>query len=349
MTQTDALPMTDEEIEALLRRGDEDDEPRFTNGYRREPHLFLKETGDSAIVRPLMDSKDWFRARTHKFVNVTKPKPEGYEGKWPEMMTGTCRKEPLFKKLYPGGCPLCASPLRNKFDKTMEESAQELRYTLAVEREEVTGDGSPEMGGPELEGKKGWQDKMIKVPVFDDKGEPIKDQFELHPSIVIISGTMFQMFAALKALGEAYDGTLKDRDYRVKRVPNPNPSSKGDIFVWIPLTPIDAIKPGTDHWDTYLAAIKAWTPTGLNLARIIVEKSSEEFYDRFFTTDGVYVVPQQARPRTGGFSVASTPSVSTPSEAPDADKLAAMRARVLSQQPAAAAQAPADQAPATEG
>jgi hypothetical protein len=346
VTQTDAQPMTDEEIEALLRRGDEDDEPRYTNGYRREPHLFLKETGDTAIVRPLMESKDWFRARTHKFVPVTKPKPQDHEGKWPEMMTATCRKEPLFKKLYPNGCPLCDSPVRNKFDKTLEESVQELRYTLAVEREEVIGDGSPEMGGPEYAGKKGWQDKMIQVPVFDDRGEPIKDKFELHPSIVIISGTMFQMFGALKALGESYE-TLKDRDYQLKRVPNPNPNSKGDIFVWIPLTPIDAIKPGTEHWGTYLDAVKAWTPMGLNLARTIVEKSSEEYYDRFFTTNGVYVIPQKDRPKTAGFSAAqSSPSVQATSDPVDPDKLAAMRARVLAQPtPAAATQ---EQAP-TEG
>lgn len=319
MTTTDVV-----DYEALIRRGDEDDEPKFSgSGYRREPNLYLKETGDTAILRPLIESKDWYRGLTHRWVQVTKPKPEGHEGKWPEGMSATCRKDSLLKKIYPDGCPICSSPLRTKFDKTMEESATDLRYTLAIEREEVVGDGSPEMGGPEFAGQKGWVDKMVEVPVYDAEGKPTKETVK-RPSVVIVSGTMYQMFGSLKQLGEAY-GTLLDRDFRVKRIKNP--SGNGDIYQWIGLDKIPAIQPGTDAWAIYQDAVKNWVPGGLSLARVIGEKSSPAYYERFWTTDGVFQMPNtKAATPTTGFVPASS---AVASEEPDADKLAAMRARIM--------------------
>lgn len=335
--------LLDLDPEALLRRGDEDDEPRYTNFYRREPNLLLRETNDSAIIRPLMESKDWFRALTHPFVAVTKAAPEGHEGNWPKGLSTTCRKDGNLKRFYPDGCPVCMSPLRTKFDKSMEESAKDLRFTLAVEREEVVGDGSIEMGGPEALGKKGYADKMIEVPVWDENGNAVKDQFVKRPSIVIVSGSMFQMFGSLKALGETYQdmGGLRGRDFKVKRIPNPS-GRNGDIYMWAPLSPVDSIAPGTAHWATYDEAIKAWTPKGLSLARTIIEKSADAFYERFFTTNGVLVMPApKPAQATSGFAVPSgttAPSVAAPAAAPDPDKLAAMAARIM-KQPGVPAQA----------
>jgi hypothetical protein len=320
------------DYEALLRRGDEDDEPRFNSGgYRREPNFILKDTGDTAVLRMLAESKDWYRALSHRYVTVTKGKPEGHEGKWPEGMSATCRRDGLLKKLYADGCPICSSPLKTKFDKTMEESAADLRYTLAVEREEVTGDGSPAMGGPEFLGQKGWVDKMVDVPIFDSEGKATKETVK-RPSIVILSGSMYQMFGALKATGEGY-GTLRDRDFRVKKIANP--SGKGDVFLWTGLDRIDSIKPGTEAWGIYEETVKAWVPGGLSLARIIVEKSAAPYYERFWTTDGVFQMPGQSRNAvtSTGFTPASA---ATPTEEPDAAKLAAMRARIMGNSPAPA-------------
>lgn len=324
------------DFEAVLRRGDEDDEPRFGGGYRREPNLILKETGDSAILRPLSESKDWTRALTHRFVPVTKPKPEGQEGNWPEFMGATCRKDSVLKQFYPDGCPICTSPLKTKFNKTMEEDAKDLRYTLMIEREEVVGDGSPEMGGPENKGVKGYTDKLIDVPIFDQDGKPTKETVK-RPSVVIVSGTMYQMLTALKGLGEAY-GTLRDRDFKVKRISNP--STKGDIYQWIGLDRIDSIRPGSDHWAYYEEAVKAWVPGGLSAARVVGEKSAAPHYERFWTTDGVFQLPGQSRVGSpaSGFSPASnfSPSAASQAPEPDADKLAAMRARIMGNSPAPA-------------
>lgn len=326
-----------EDVESLLRRGDEDDEPKFKASWRREPYISFKETGDFAILRPLYESSEWFRARTHRFVPVSKPKPEGQEGRWPQYMSATCRKDSVLRQYFPDGCPICTSPLRTRFDKTMDEAAEDLRYTLMVEREEVIGDGSPEMGGEQFRGVKGIVDKMIDVPVFDEKGEPIKDQFVKRPSIVIVSETMYKMFGAIKAVGEAY-GSLRNQDIKIKRIPNPN-GKKGDIYQAIGLKEIDSIKPGTEHWQTYLDAVQAWTPdpTGLSVARVVIQKADKDHYERFFTTDGQFVLPKQAAPVSNGFAPsggeAAPPSApkAAPAQEVDEEKLAAMKARVMGQ------------------
>lgn len=317
------------DYEALLRRGDEDDEPRSGSGYRQEPNLILKETNDFAVLRMLSESPDWYRARSHRFVPVSKPKPEGQEGNWPKAMTGTCRKDSMLSRIYPDGCPICSSPLKTKYDKTMEEDAKDLRYTLAVEREEVVGDGSPEMGGAEFFGQKGWVDKMVNVPIFDSEGKATKETVK-RPSIVILSGTMYQMFNGLKSVGEAY-GTLRDRDIRVKRVSNP--TGNGDTYQWIGLEKIPTILPGTDAWKIYEETVKAWMPGGLSLARLIVEKSAAPYYERFWTTDGIFQMPGQTRSASTGFTPAasgsSAPSTPASSGPPDPTLLEAMRNRIM--------------------
>lgn len=322
------------DVESLLRRGDEDDEPKFQASWRREPYISFKETGDFAIVRLLAESPDWFRARTHRFVPVTKPKPENQE-RWPKFMSATCRKDPVLRQYFPDGCPICLSPLKTKFDKSLDESADDLRYTLAVEREEVIGDGSPEMGGEQYRGVKGIVDKMIEVPVFDEKGEPIKDQFVKRPSIVVISETMYKMFGAIKAVGEAY-GSLRNQDIKIKRINNPN-GKKGDIYQAIGLKEVESIKPGTDHWQTYMDAVRMWTPQGLSAARVVIEKAGDDHYERFFTEKGQFVLPTQAAPVSNGFAPSGGPATpaSAPQSAPaqevDEDALARMRARVMRQ------------------
>lgn len=336
--------------EALARRGDEEDEPKYSGSfYRREPIFMLRNTGDTAILRPLAESPDWYKGLTHPFVPVTKGKPEGYEGKWPEGMSATCRKDPMLAAYYPEGCPICTSPFKTKFDKTMEEARQDQRYTLMVEREEVVGDGTPEMGGPEFLGKKGYQDKMVEVPVYDAEGKPTKETVK-RPSIVIVSGTMYSMFGALKATGEAH-GSLRNNDFRVKRTPNP--TGRGDTYLWVGLPAIPSINPTTPAWQIYMDAVANWVPGGLSVARFIGERSSAAYYDRFWTTNGVFQFKPVPASTSNGFAPATSPAPgagsigSAPvSEEVDQDKLAAMRARVMG---AAAAAAPSTDEDADSG
>jgi hypothetical protein len=314
--------------EAALRRGDEEDENRSSGGFRKEPHWDLKE-GEECVLRFLQDSKDWYRAATHRFF-PTKAEPADYEGKWPSVMPGTCRKEPAFAALY-DGCPICTSGYKNKYGKTVR--AEDLRYTLAIEREVVVGDGSDAMGGPAMKGKKGYRDKQVEIPILDAEGKPTEEKITV-PSVVIVSQTMYMMMGALKACGESYE-TLRDRDYRIKRVKNP--SGTGTIYQVFPLDKTPEIAPGTEHWGFYDLAVEAF---GISLPKLIFNRSTDDYYKRFFLEeDGFCSVDVRresgelapaAQSAGGSKSQAATPATAhVPT--PDADALAAMRARISKQ------------------
>lgn len=305
--------------EAALRRGDEEEERPAGGGFRKEPHWDLKE-GEEAILRFLQDSKDWYRAQTHRFF-PTKAEPSDYEGKWPTFMPATCRKDPAFAALY-DGCPICVSGHKNKFGKVVR--AEDLRYTLAIEREAYTG----------TDGKKAYRDKMVEIPVLDEKGEPTEEKIEV-PSVVIVSQTMYMMMGALKACGESYDNTLRDRDYRIKRVKNP--SGNGTVYQVFPLDKTPEIAPGTDHWEFYNLAVQAF---GLKLPTLIYNKSTDDYYKRFFLEEDGYCsvdvrretgeLPPAAK-AAGKPSIPQQPTAANAPTTPDADALAAMRARISKQ------------------
>lgn len=316
--------------EAALRRGDEDDENKGKGGFRKEPHWDLKE-GEEGVLRFLSESKDWFRASTHRFY-PTKAAPADHEGKWPSMMPATCRKEPAFAALYPNGCPICISGYLGTYKKGSR--ADDLRYTLAIEREVVIGDGSEAMGGEAMKGKKGYRDKQVEIPILDADGKPTEEKITV-PSVVIVSNTMYMMMGALKACGESYE-TLCDRDYRIKRVKNP--TGNGTTYQVFPLDKTPEIAPGTEHWAFYDLAVEAF---GLKLPTIIYNKSTDDYYNRFFleedgfTSADVRRTTGELTPASKAAPAAKSSSSPTPAAAPvatpDADALAAMRARISKQ------------------
>lgn len=304
--------------ETAFRRGDEEEE-RTGGGYRKEPHWNLNE-GEEAYLRFLSESKDWFRVQTHRFF-PTKAEPADYEGKLPSFMPATCRKDPVFNGRYEV-CPICVSGYKNKFGKVVR--AEDLRYTLAVEREQYVGE----------DGKKAYRDKIVEIPVPDEKGEPTDEKISV-PSVVIVSQTMYMMMSALKACGESYD-TLCDRDYRIKRVKNPN--GNGTIYQVYPLDKTPDILPGTEHWGFYDLAVDAF---GLKLGSLIFSKSTDEYYKRFFLEEDGFTsvdvrretgeLPPARRAAGGSSSSPSIPSQPTAQQVPDSAALAAMRARISKQ------------------
>lgn len=330
MTVTDNVPF---DPAAALRRGDEADENQSQGGFRKEPHWDLKK-GEEAVLRFLQDSPDWFRASTHRFI-PTKAEPADYEGKWPSMLPATCRKEKSFAPVYGPDviCPICISGIKNKFDRDASKP-DDLRWTLAIERQQVEGDGSEAMGGPEMKGKIGYRDKQVEIPILDADGKPTDEKITV-PSVVIVSNTMYMMMGSLKANGETY-GTLRDRDYKIKRVDNP--SGKGTTYQVFPLDKNPAILPGTEHWAFYDLAVEAF---GLNLPTLIFNKSKEDYYKKFFLEeDGFLSV--DVRRQTGALAPAKTAAAKTSSssgatpatthvETPNADALAAMKARISKQ------------------
>lgn len=306
--------------EAALRRGDEDDENKgLGGGFRKEPHWDLKK-GEEGVLRFVMESAEWFRARTHRFY-PTKAQPADHEGKWPSLMPGTCRLEPAFAHLY-DGCPICVSGYKGEFGKG--SLADDLRYTLAIEREQYVGEN----------GKKAYRDKMVDVPVLDAEGKPTEEKVSV-PSVVIVSNTMYQLMGALKACGDSYE-TLCDRDYRIKRVQNP--SGKGFIYQVFPLDKTPDILPGTDHWGFYELAIEA---LGLKLPTIIYNKSTDDYYKRFFLEEDGFTSADVRRengelaPKTASTAKNASSASTTPSAAPapvNAEALARMKERIAPRQ-----------------
>jgi hypothetical protein len=312
--------MDDAELEAMLDQGDEEPE-RTGSGFRRETHFGLKE-GEFAVLRFMQESRDWYKVMTHRFF-PTRPAPSDFEGNWPESMSGTCRKmNEKMAKLFPQGCAICDSGYKNKWGKKV--TPDDLRYTYAIEREEVDGDGTEDKGGPEMKGKRFYRDVMVDVPLLDAKGEETEETVRV-PKVVIVSQTMFQMMSSLKANGEAY-GTLRDRDYRIKRIKNP--SGKGTIYQCTPLDKDPEILPGTEHWGFYEVAVQAY---GLSLPRLILRLAQDDYWKRFFLMDDGMTAVDIRRGSAGVAPVPAQTQVAAGPPAPNSDALAAMRARIAQQ------------------
>lgn len=313
------------DYEATIGTGDEDD-PAQGGGYRQEPFFILKK-GETAYLRFLQESSQWVKGLTHVFP-VAKAAPKDHEGKWPEFMSATCRQDEMLASYYPDGCPICKVPGTNKFNKTWERAAQVMRYTLAVEREQYESDQRRPDGKPVML----TRDKTVKIPVFDpDSGKAIEGETIEVPSIVIVSGTMYQMFSSLKAIGASY-GSLTNCDFKISRIDNP--SGNGTIYQILPVMENTGVAPGTEHWEMYENAVKLWTPKGLRLKQLIGERSEEGFYDRFFTTNGVVL-----KHPGGGTQAASGTSAATGPQQANPDMLQAMKDRIAKQQGAAPAPA----------
>lgn len=321
---TDQLNV-DDDLDGMFDRGDEDEE-RGT-GYRDRPWWYLKSEGDLAVLRFLEESADWRKVPTHRFF-PTKPEPEGNEGKWPSTMNATCRAGRLASR-FPSGCPIDTSGWLGKFKKGSK--AEDVRYTVAVEREPY-----------EENGRKLYRDKEVEVPAFDmETGELIEGETLTLPSIVLVAEDMWHMMSALKGIGEAL-GSLRAQDIRLKRVKNP--SGQGQI-----ITPVavgeNGVVPGSEHWEAYQLAMQLWKPDGLSLNREILYRASDEYYKHFFLMDDGRTWKQHDIER-GGDATSHNPQGNSSSGSsgnsssggataattvqPDADKLAAMRARISS-------------------
>lgn len=302
--------IADDELDGLIERGDE--EEKRGPIYRQSPWWYQKEEGSISYLRFLEESPDWRKVPTHRFF-PTKPKPDKHEGKWPESMNGTCRGGNLAKR-FPQGCAICTSGYEGTYGKSSK--SEDVRYTIAVERERYEDEN----------GRRKYRDKEIEVPLHDDEGKVIEGETMTLPSIVLISETMYKMMSAVKATGEAL-GSLRGRDIQLKLIKNPS-GKNGVIFQPIALDPDPTIQPGTEHWEIYEHAQKLWKPGGLVLNREILYRASDEYWNRFFLMDDGRTWKEHAIKR-GAPADGSGPSDATQqAPQPNADKLAAMRARI---------------------
>jgi hypothetical protein len=187
--------------------------------------FFSVEADKSVVVRFLMDYDEWPSVEVHTMVPVQKPKPESRRN-WPKTIPAICRRTklpdatppevqatlPYFPYLFPD-CYICDS-IRKSDGKAIGRSSRS--FTLVVIREEVRGDGSPELGGEAQKGKLlGYKDRMKEVAVVDASGRPTGDVEKVR-DIQIVQQAYSNFFIHLEGMAGVH-GTLLDRDYYIKR------------------------------------------------------------------------------------------------------------------------------------
>lgn len=294
------------------------------SNFRRTEYLPNIGKGNTIFVRYLTDSPDWYHTLMHTSA-PTKAAPSDWpkERKWPESLPAICRYDKAFKAMY-SDCYICDAQLVNKWGKV---SKPVLRvWALAVIREEVI--GTPDMVekgwiSQEQVGKRvGFKDATREVEETDEDGKPTGKK-TIEPRIVVVNKAMNNYFTGLNSMFGIY-GTVCDRDYALKQVGE----NKDVEFQHIPLDPTPTHKPGTESWAAYDEAIKT---QGLDLVTIMSDKASDDFYAKFF--DPTKEAPKRESKNSDGSEskgqgAPAAQQQASPSNEPDADRLAAMRARI---------------------
>jgi hypothetical protein len=285
----------------------------------------LEKDGDTCYLRMLTDSPGWVFVKQHAGV-PTKGAPQGYTGKWPVSMPATCRYDAGFGGYYKDCYPCDHTEITDKWGNPLKPTVRV--WALACLREEVFGDGSEAMGGPEMRGKRlGFKDAIREVAERDAEGKETGNTIK-ERRIIVVNMAMKNFFGGLQGIFGIY-GTVCDRDYIVRR----RGLGKDTDYDIMPMDVIEGIAPGTERWKQYEESIEQ---QNLNLKAIIADRASDDYFARFF--DPSKAAPAQAggTPAASGDAPQGAPveqqqAASTPEVSGDA--LAAMRDRVRSHVP----------------
>lgn len=232
---------------------------------------YLKvEDGKSVIIRMLTEGDALIRVAQHNYVK-TKPAPKDAK-KWPKGITAVCREDVQLAEMYPDGCYVCTNKLPNA-QRTNEYAKPIPRvWALAVLRQPVLGDGSPERGGPERSGKVvGYSDVIEEYDIRDDSGKVTGKG--KRPKIVIINQAWQNFFAGLAHFYSVY-GTLCDRDYLISK----SGSGMEVQYPSAPLVETPNLKPGTESWKRYE---KVLADREIDLDGIVIGMSTDEWVARW--------------------------------------------------------------------
>jgi hypothetical protein len=195
-------------------------------GSQKVTYFKLEKPGDKAIIRLISDIQPvasnpvpWITVKQHGGLKVTRPRPAGYTGNWPETMGAICRRDPMFAARY-SNCYPCEHMLVHRGQHAGKpERASDRTWALAVLREEVF--GSPEMveAGqctPAEVGKSlGVRTKRREVKVLDKDGKET-GEVRSEPEVVWINQGEKNFFGALTSL-TGREVTILDRDLEVER------------------------------------------------------------------------------------------------------------------------------------
>lgn len=280
--------------------------------FARTKFFGLKDQ-EVAYIRFLMDADEWISVDQHQMV-PTKPKPDSYKGEnWPEKMGAVCRRDEAFSY---GECYICDFLVG---DGTKVRKPSSRVWAIAALREEIIGDGSPELGGPDKKGKVfGMRDKTREVTIpareAKDGQEARPEQTIEEKDIVVVNLGYKNFFGIVEGYAERY-GTVCDRDFWIKR-------EGADQSTQYKVVPVD--DPVRDKDGNVLSPKthpERWAHE-IVLEDVISERASDEFYAKFF--DPRVTATEDGKVESTG---AEAPK---PENEIDEEKLAAMRDRVKS-------------------
>lgn len=294
-------------------------------------NYFSLEENKTAVLRFLTDSPDWLYVKQHPSV-PTKNKPADFKGNWPPSMPAICRHDGAFAGIYTD-CYVCDTPIMNPRDNTKPLKPAVRVWALAVEREPVVENGVT----------KGYRSVIEEIPVRDEKGEETGKVIR-QPKIVVVNMGMKNFFSGLQGIFGLF-GTVCDRDYLIRRTG----TGLDTDYQIIPLDKIESVQPGTPAWEKFEKAIEE---NGLDLAKIVADKASDEYYARFFDPTKTVASSGGTADASPAEQAAAAPTPQAQEPVVDQDRLAAMRDRVRgtggNAAPAAEAPAAAPAAPAAE-
>jgi hypothetical protein len=321
--------MTDATQAPAFRRGTEEIEEAIKNASVRfqRDQFFSLEDGQTEILRFITPNDQWIVVNQYGAIR-TKPKPDGFEGNWPSLMSAVSRSDPAFEGIFTTDYLKDNPPL----DKDGEPATPSPRtWALACRREEVRGDGSEALGGPDMKGKLlGFKDKTREVAVVrkdadgnevrGEDGKLVVDNIT-EKDIVVVNMGHKNFFALLIGFARRY-GSITDRDYYIRRKGG---GVKNTTYEIVPADPVPVDLSAYQHRP---------------LEEVVMDRASDEYIGRFFIPGWV---DPDAKPN--GTQGAPPEQQAKPSNEPSNEQLAAMRERIMGGGGQPEAQAPAPDAP----
>lgn len=343
----------------------------------RAGYFSLKDDGDNMIIRFVFDSEPdpanpesgWISTKQHMLIKTkSAPSDKPKDANWPEKASAICRRTPLGANKTPAFPTCYIDGLTN--DRGWKETPRVHLWAGAVVREQVVGTEEMAAEGrihPSQVGKKITIDKMELVDEVDKSGTATGRKVWKR-KYIIVNMRLDNFFSSLVSFAKFYETAL-DRDYRIERKGKQGEKS---TYVATPLDPFDvtverAGQPVQIRYDLrepevaaiYAEEAKAAGVDRQSLLKRVSMMVSDAWYNFYFDPraeakwadrpwasgddnesgssddDAPPPPPASLAKQQSGQSTVSEPTVGV-----EADRLAAMRAKVMGGAAAPAVAAP---------
>lgn len=359
-TPGDSAMTTTEDADLFMTGGSaaqdqaETDRAARKAGFDRPEYLtsILAKSADSGIFRFLMDDQQFLRTQQHAFVTTKNaPADKPADVKWPEKMGAVCRYTKRADKVttWYNDCYICDHMLKDDGKKYF---ASPRVWALLAVRKEVLGTqdlvDAGKIPADRIGMRVGIIDDIVEVDEIGQDGKPTGNKVK-RKHFVIANMGIKNFFAQFVSFYQTH-GTLLDRDYKITRRGEGTESDYHAVA-------LDPLMRGGELFDLRVPKFMAVYDDekyNINRVRAIArEQASDEYYGRFFdrriTTK--YSDRDDSTDAASAGGPAEGSSVSEPTDQGTKDRLAAMRNKVMGDNPVQTSEQPAQapaETPATE-